>query len=75
MDKRYCRKNKTFQIPRKHTVKCPSNLLDERGLQVSNAKKSLKCLLAKRKENEIDGLLKLGKVLTARLRIIKDFIS
>lgn len=47
------KKTKVFQVPCEHTVKCLSNMLDERDLQVSNGKKSLKCLLAKRKENEI----------------------
>lgn len=55
------RRKKAFQIPCKHTVKCPANLLDERGLQVLNAVKSLKCLLAKRKGNEIARAVKAWK--------------
>lgn len=61
MDKRDCRKKAAFRIPRKHDAKCPGNLLDEGGLQVSNAKKPLKCLLAKRKEKEIAWAFKTWK--------------
>lgn len=61
MDKGYYRRKKAFQISCKHTVKCPGNLLDGRGLQVLNAKKSLKCLLAKRKDSEIARAFKTWK--------------